>query len=256
MELRQIALVARDLEPVVEDLCAVLGIEVAHRDPEVRIFGLCNAVMPIGDTFLEVPSPMSEQTAAARWLERHGGDGGYMVILETANLKEERARVVDLGIRVAWEVTLDDMSTVHLHPRDLGGAILSFDQPNPPGSWRWAGPDWQNTPASRYCRGICGVELQAPDPAAMVRRWSRALARPAVELADDAFGISLEPGTIRFVPDADGRGEGVSALQLTAADPTPILQAARARNLQTGDARVWIGGIRLDLLQERAQLLS
>jgi hypothetical protein len=251
MELRQIALVARDLEPVVEDLCAVLGIEVAHRDPEVRIFGLCNAVMPIGDTFLEVASPMSEETAAARWLERHGGDGGYMVILETANLKEERARVVDLGIRVVWEVTLDDMSTVHLHPRDLGGAILSFDQSNPPGSWRWAGPDWQNTPASRYCRGICGVELQAPDPPALAQRWSRALARQAVELTEDTLEISLESGTIRIVPDADGRGERVSALQLTTDDPAPMLEVARARNIPVGDASVSIGGIRFDLLEER-----
>ena len=239
-----------------EDFCAVLGIEVAHRDPEVRIFGLCNAVMPIGDTFLEVASPMSEDTAAGRWLQRHGGDGGYMVILQSENLEDDRARVTDLGIRVAWEVTLDDIAAIHVHPRDLGGAILSFDQPNPPDSWRWAGPDWQKTPAGRRCRQICGVELQAPDPAALARRWSRAFARPAVELAEDAFEIALAPGTIRFVPDTDGRGEGISALQLTVDDPTPILEAAGARNLQTGDARVWIGGLRLDLLREGARLPS
>lgn len=252
MRLRQIALVARDLEPVVDDFCAVLGIEVAHRDPEVRIFGLCNAVMPIGETFLEVASPMSEDTATGRWLTRNGGDGGYMVIVQSENLEDDRARFTELGIRVAWDVALDDIAAIHLHPRDLGGAILSFDQPNPPNSWRWAGPDWKKTPASGHCRQICGVELQAPDPVALAQRWSRALARPAVELAEDALEISLEPGTIRFVPDVDGRGEGVSALQLAAADPTPILEAGRARNLRTAEAQVWIGGVRLDLLQEEA----
>jgi len=148
---------------------------------------------------------------------------------------------------VAWEVTLDDIAAIHLHPRDLGGAILSFDQPNPPDSWRWAGPDWQKTPTSSHCRQISGVELQAPDPAALAQRWSRALARPVVELADGAFGISLESGTIRFVPDAEGRGEGVSVVQLTVDDPAPILEVARARGLRTGDTHVWIGGVRLDL---------
>jgi len=54
MRLRQVALVARDLDPVVADCSAVLGVEVAFRDPDVSTFGLRNAVMPDGDTFLEV----------------------------------------------------------------------------------------------------------------------------------------------------------------------------------------------------------
>jgi hypothetical protein len=57
MRLRQIALVARDLDTVVQDLCAVLGVEVCFQDPAVAVFGLRNAVMPLGDTFLEVVSP-------------------------------------------------------------------------------------------------------------------------------------------------------------------------------------------------------
>ena len=80
MRLRQIALVARELEPVVSDFSAILGIEVAYNDPGVRVFGLENAVMPVGDTFLEVVSPIEGGTTAGRLLERRG-DGGYMVIL-------------------------------------------------------------------------------------------------------------------------------------------------------------------------------
>ena len=49
MRLRQIALVARELEPVVADLCAVFDLEVAYRDPGVAEFGLQNAVMPVGE---------------------------------------------------------------------------------------------------------------------------------------------------------------------------------------------------------------
>ena len=41
-------------------------VEVAFRDPGVAAFGLQNAVMPIGRTFLEVVSPVQEGTTAGR----------------------------------------------------------------------------------------------------------------------------------------------------------------------------------------------
>ena len=96
MHIRQIALVARELEPVVADLRAVLGIEVGFRDPGVAEFGLHNAVMPVGATFLEVVSPVREGTTAGRLLDRRGGDGGYMVILQTVDLRADRARLAAL----------------------------------------------------------------------------------------------------------------------------------------------------------------
>ena len=76
MRLRQVVLVARDLEPVERDLCGVLGLEVCFRDPNVGVFGLKNAVMPVGDTFLEVVCPLTSEATAARYLDRRGGDGG------------------------------------------------------------------------------------------------------------------------------------------------------------------------------------
>jgi hypothetical protein len=65
VRIRQVALVARDLEPVVADLCAVLGIEVAYRDPGVGVFGLANAVMPVGDAFLDRPGPTRRRDASS-----------------------------------------------------------------------------------------------------------------------------------------------------------------------------------------------
>src|SRR5262245_16796633 len=154
MHIRQIALVARELDPVVEDLCAVLGIVVGFRDPGVAEFGLRNAVMPVGTTFLEVVSPVRDDTTAGRFLARRGGDGGYMVILQTDDLDGDRARLARLGARVVWEATLDDIATIHVHPRDIGGAIVSVDQPRPPESWRWGGPDWRRSVRTDRVRRI------------------------------------------------------------------------------------------------------
>src|SRR5436309_8781228 len=103
LRLRQIALVAERIEPVVEDLRAVFGIEVAHRDPAVAQFGLENAVFPVGNQFLEVVAPVKDATAAGRYLERRGGDGGYMVILQCDDHGPRKRRVEELGIRKVIE---------------------------------------------------------------------------------------------------------------------------------------------------------
>src|SRR2546426_6988186 len=158
MHIRQIALVARELAPVVADLTAVLGIEVGFRAGGVAELGLHNAVMPVGESFLEIVSPVREGTTAGRLLDKRGGDGGYMVILQTADLRADRARLGALGVRIVWQVELDDIATVHLHPRDIGGAIVSLDQPVPPESWRWGGSEWRGEgrpprPAGRPGRG-------------------------------------------------------------------------------------------------------
>ena len=54
LQLRQICLVARELEPVIRDLSEILGINQCYVDDGVGKFGLENTLMPIGRNFLEV----------------------------------------------------------------------------------------------------------------------------------------------------------------------------------------------------------
>jgi len=220
MRLRQIALVARDLETVATELTATLGLGEPYRDPGVGEFGLQNVVFPIGDTYLEVVSPKQEGTTAGRLLERRQGDGGYMVIFQTDDLSKARAHVEQLGIRVVWEVELPDAATLHLHPRDVGAAIVSIDAMNPPASWRWAGPGWEQRSRTDVVKRIAGVELQAADPAALAERWSQLLEQPAERDGESVHTITLpEDGArLRIGPDRDGRGDGVAAVHVEATD--------------------------------------
>lgn len=232
MRLRQVALVARDLDSVVDDLRTVLGIEVAFNDPGVGVFGLENAVMPIGDTFLEVVSPKQEDTTAGRFLQRRGGDGGYMVIFQVADLAAERARLEGLGVRIVWEVTLEDAATIHLHPRDVGGAIVSLDSMSPPDSWRWAGPDWKSRVRTDGAVEITGTTIQSDDPPALARRWCEVLGSAAtLQLSGRQALVFVGSGKILFTPDHDGRGAGLSEIHLRVMDIAPILARARARGL-------------------------
>ena len=80
LRLRQVVTVADDLDQVVDAVCRTLDVEVCFRLSGVAEFGLVNALMPVGDQFVEVVVPQQDGTTAGRLLAKRGGDGGYMVI--------------------------------------------------------------------------------------------------------------------------------------------------------------------------------
>ena len=86
LDLLQITLIVRDLPAAEKAFHDALGLEVAFRDPGVDLWGLENVVLPMGTTFIEILAPTREDTPGGRHLDRQGGDGGYMVILQTRDL--------------------------------------------------------------------------------------------------------------------------------------------------------------------------
>jgi Glyoxalase-like domain len=170
IRLRQVVMVARELDPVVDAVCRTLDVEVCFRDPGVAEFGLVNALMPVGDQFIEVVSPQQDGTTAGRLLDKRGGDGGYMVIVQCDDLDRRRARLPELGIRVVWQHDRPDIRGTHLHPRDVGGAILSIDEATPPESWRWAATEWRDHVRTGVVDAVIGVTIGAADPPAMAAR--------------------------------------------------------------------------------------
>jgi hypothetical protein len=165
LRFRQAVLAARDLDAAVGELRAALPLGEPYADPGVAYFGLRNAVMPLGDTFVEVVSPARDGTAAGRFLARRG-DGAYMAMFQVDDLAGARARAAHLGVREVWAGEFDDITGVHLHPADMGAAIVSLDRPVPPGSWRWGGPWKRNGDAH-----TTGLTLSAREPGALRDRW-------------------------------------------------------------------------------------
>jgi hypothetical protein len=216
LRLRQVALVARDLAATERELGRALGATVCYRDPQVGVFGLANVLFRVGEQFIEVVSPVQADTTAGRLLDKRGGDSGYMVIVQTDDLDQMRARIAAAQARVVFEAVAAGVTGLHLHPRDVGGAILSIDRSERWEDWPWAGPSWQQHDRAAHAGEILGVVIQANDPAAMARRWSQVLGRAAEDGA-----IALDQGVIRFEPVDDDRGEGLSAIELRATGPAP-----------------------------------
>src|SRR5437899_10409439 len=122
VRLRQGVVVDWELEPLRDQLRSGLGLAEPYADPGVGEFGLRNAVMALGDTFLEVIAPIAESAPARRRLERHG-PGGYMLIVQVDDGPAARRRADDAGGRIVWQADLPDISGTHLHPADVGGTL-------------------------------------------------------------------------------------------------------------------------------------
>ena len=125
MRLRQFVFVAEKLQPATEELSTVLGLEICYRDPNVAKFGLENALFAIGGDFLGIVAPAKRDTSAGRYLERQGGNCGYMVILQCSSALTVRSLAKKLGVRSVWCHDRPEAFATHFHPTDVSGAILS-----------------------------------------------------------------------------------------------------------------------------------
>jgi hypothetical protein len=212
VRLRQAVLAAAELEPTASALRSALNLEEPFRDPGVGAFGLSNTVFALGDCFIEIVSPVRADTAAGRYLARHGGDGGYMVIFDLQDAEGARSRAADLGVRTVWQIALPDISATHLHPADMRGAIVSLDSSQPFGSWRWGGPQWTARIGQGVPGHLAGVTIAVADPDAVAARWGEVLGVP-VGVGEGPV-LSLDGGEVRFERAEDERGEGLCEIAL------------------------------------------
>jgi hypothetical protein len=173
IRLRQVVIAARDLDATVDRITRELQVPVCFKDPGVAEFGLHNALFNVGDQFIEVVSPIAENTAAGRLLDRRGADvTAYMVMFEVDDLDTRMAALAEAGVRTVWSGDHAMIRGRHLHPADIGGAIVSLDQTNPPGSWMWGGPTWTAHRDNAVVTSIAGYTIAVDDPAAVSTLWS------------------------------------------------------------------------------------
>jgi hypothetical protein len=230
MLIRQVAVVAEDLVEADSALKALLGVTHAYTDPGVGEFGLHNTVLATGRSFVEVVSPSPAQdssipTAAGRMLERRGGDCGYMVLFQVENLAPVRARVEAAGIRIIWETERTEVSAFHVHPKDVGGAIVSFDEMRPADDWVWAGPEWQAHRAAKT-GDLRSCLIEVDDPMVTATVWAGLLGTQ-VKYRDAIAVITMDDGAeVQFSKSADQPPRGLIGFSLASLFPEPSITTA------------------------------
>jgi hypothetical protein len=209
-------LAAHDLPATARALEAVLDVSAPFRDEGVGHFGLENAVYAIGDCFVEIVSPVRADTAAGRYLDRRGGDSGYMVMFEAADAAGVRARLESQRVRIVHDTTHPDIVDLHLHPKDVPAAIVAIDITDPVGSWRWGGPAWTATVPAHQPGGLRALTVAALDPAATALRWGAVL---AIEPAGSTLTLDGGRQRIEFSAAAAPADEGIVSVTVAAAGP-------------------------------------
>jgi len=232
--LRQLVIAANSLDTA-DTLREVLGLGEPFPDKDVAEFGLVNAVFAIGDQFLEVVVPTADKAPARRFIDR-GGEGGYMVIFQTDDMAALRNRVDSMGVRRVWNIDLPDISASHLHPADLGGAIVSVDEPRPAGSWRWGGPEWRERAAPGR---FTGAVLETPDPDALAQTWGLALG-----LTADKRRLFLADAVVHF---REGPADRLVEFGFELPDADAAIARAKAAGLAVDGTSVDVAGVRLAL---------
>lgn len=253
IHLRQVCLVAWELEPIAQQLSDVLGLSLCHRDPVVEQYGLENALFGIGTDFLEVVAPIKENTAAERYLRRLGSDGGYMVITQVDSVETQqaiRARALAARVRIAHEEQREGWSFCQLHPADMEAAFLDIEwdaETDFAGCWHPAGGhQWKSQVQQEGDLQLINLELRSPEPDALVRLWRDIL---GTGIDESPREISLRNAQLVFTQSAKEEYSSLSAITLRVANVVEVLSAAEKNGCAFDQNSVTICGTRFILTE-------
>jgi Glyoxalase-like domain len=228
LRLRQICLAAPQLKRVVDDIQTIFRLEVCYRDPNVAPYGLENALIPIGTDFLEVVSPIREDTAAGRFISRTRGHGGYMAIFQANDPRRRQAHAKSLGVRTAHEIEREAYQSAQLHPRDCRAAFIELGHSQGGdekiGTWWPAGPNWKDYVRTTDTMRMLGISLESPQPAELAAHWSAILETPITQNGT-ALALRFEDAFIHFLP---GSAEVLVSIHIQVHDQAATLERALA----------------------------
>jgi hypothetical protein len=249
LRLRQICLVAPHLEPVIDDIAAIMGLDVCYRDGNVAKYGLVNALLPVDTILLEVVAPFQPGTAAGRFIDKTEGRGGYMAIFCCDDPDERGRHAKAIGVRVANIIDHAPYHGVQLHPRDCRAAFIEFNHtdgsddnlgPYPP-----AGPDWQKSIRKDVTQALIGVEMQSPDPDELAQHWGRIIGILATKNAGGESELALPNCTFRFVK---GASDAMTGLAFRVNDVAKVRDAAKAKGHAVNGDSFFLGGVDFQLV--------
>ena len=235
LHLRQVCLAAPSLEPAVDAIGEIFGLEVCHRDGNVAKYGLVNALFVFGHAFLEIVAPIDpaatvRSTAAGRFIERSGGQGGYMAIFDCSDPRQRRERAEAMGIRIAHTLDYPHFFGSQFHPVDCRATMLEFDHTTGgqdlDGPYGPAGEHWREQQRLDLVSAMPAIEVRSPDPAGLAAHWGRIMAIEPRARADGGQDLSFDLGMARIMPAPAGSPERLTTVDVAVPDPAKVLAAA------------------------------
>ena len=265
LRLRQVAMVGDEYDLTERALRQVFGLDVAYRDPGnrpgreagVSIFGLKNFVMPIGNQFLELVTPLKPgpESAGGRYIARRQGAGGYMLLFQVTRSDYElhREHLENQGVRLVagGEISESDSDALHIHPKDLPGCMVQLrwceNEDVADGDWWPVERDWKDHRNTEIIEAIVGAEIQTPEPGRLAAQWADRLQQTLDQNHDNPTILTAD-GPIRFVVPSDGRPEGLGGIDVKASDPVSLLRSAEEFGLRCEGHTIEVCGLRFNVV--------
>jgi hypothetical protein len=225
---RHYVIAAKDLEAVCDQIYRLLELEPTPKPPgdePTLAFGFRTRMMRVGATMLEIVSPIREKHQLRDFFAERGGDGGFMVVMQTYDDTALLARAAAANHKLAFEIK--DFRGQHLMQFDYKtfGTRFEFYKYTPEENW-WGDPLNRAYNDPRAVEDILGAEVAVENPGAIA------------ETAASTFLGKREGATVHFidrridfVPPA-GKARGLTALYVKARDRSRAGASATVANVE------------------------
>lgn len=134
-KIEHIAIAVSDLDEAIVQYRELWGLEVASRE-RIDDQGVEEAMLPLGESFLQLLAPTSPDSTVARFLER-SGEGLHHIAYEVDDLKRELAALKTNGIALIDEQPRPGgrgQMVAFVHPKSNHGLLVELIQARPLGA--------------------------------------------------------------------------------------------------------------------------
>ncbi len=128
-KVEHIALAVADLEAAIDHYSKIWGLEVEHRE-RVEDQGVDEAMLPIGDTYLQLLGPTSPDSTVGKFIERRG-EGLHHIAYEVDDLEASLADLKSKGVPLIDEAPRKGgrgHMVAFVHPKGNHGLLVELIQ--------------------------------------------------------------------------------------------------------------------------------
>lgn len=129
MKINHLGIATKGIDEALQFWAGALGLENVHtetvEDQKVRV-----AMLPIGDTRIELLEPTSDDSPISKFLERRGG-GIHHIAVEVENIEQALRKLKSEGMRLIDEtprIGAEGCLVAFVHPTSAGGVLLELVQ--------------------------------------------------------------------------------------------------------------------------------
>jgi methylmalonyl-CoA epimerase len=127
MKIDHLGIATKDIAEAMKFWGDALGLKNIHTE-EVAEQKVLTAMLPIGDTRIELLEPTSDDSPISKFLEKRGG-GIHHVAVEVENIEESLAKLKSQGVRLIDEkpkIGAGGCLVAFIHPSSTNGVLLEL----------------------------------------------------------------------------------------------------------------------------------